>query len=138
MISRGKKMYPDLLLMQSRGVCLPFANHSFDAVVICAVLATIPAAKERKRVANEVSRVLKPGGIVHLSEFSANEEKEFVSSFGIQMRYSKPSHLRDLFSGFLCVYDEVVTARTLSGVCESNYRAFFKKPLLMESPRPIF
>ncbi|WP_418930351.1 class I SAM-dependent methyltransferase [Gilvimarinus xylanilyticus] len=122
-------MCPTLPLINSCEKGLPFADDSFDAVVICAVLTTIAVEKERKRTVKEIMRVLKPGGIVHLSEFSASEEKEFSSSFGVDMRYSRPSDYRNLFSEFVCLWDDVMNTWTIGGSPENNYRAFFKSPV---------
>ena len=129
MIARGHRMYPELSLLHSAEARLPFDDHSFDAIVACAVFTSIPSSKEREDAAEEIARVLKPGGILHISEFSASEEREFMSALGAPMRYSTPKVLQDLFDGFECVHDEVVGANTMSGKRESSYRAFVRKPV---------
>ena len=129
MVLRGQGVCPTLPLIHSSERGLPFADDSFDAVVICAVLTTIAEKMERKRAIKEIMRVLKPGGIVHLSEFSAPEEKEFSSGFGVGMRYSRPSDYRNMFGEFVCLWDDVMDTWTIGGSPENNYRAFFKSPV---------
>lgn len=128
MIERGRKAFPGLPLLHSDGLDLPFGENAFDVVVICAVLTCIPSLAERGRVAAEITRVLKPGGIVHISEFCSEESKGFISGLGLPMRYSSLKELRDLFASFSCFHDEVVSATTMSGDSTSSYRAFIRKP----------
>ncbi|MDQ7730751.1 class I SAM-dependent methyltransferase [Halomonas sp. SpR8] len=129
MIERGKKMFPWLSLLQSAGTDLPFEDNVFDVIVICAVFTCIPSLEERSKVAAEITRVLKPGGIVHVSEFCSEESKSFISGLGLLMRYSGPQEIRDMFADCSFFQDEVVSARTMSGEAASSYRAFIRKPL---------
>lgn len=126
MIERGTNTSPDLILLHSDGINLPFDEHASDVVVICAVLTCIPSSEDRGRVAEEITRVLKPGGIVHLSEFCSEEGKDFISGLGLPMRHSNPHELRGLF---VCLHNEVLSASTMSGETASSYRAFIQKPL---------
>ncbi|MGB1764076.1 class I SAM-dependent methyltransferase [Alloalcanivorax xenomutans] len=128
MIERGRQDFPGLSLRHLAGSELPFDDSTFDAVIICAVFTCIPEAKGRNDVAAELNRVLKPGGIVHVSEFCSRESQRFVSGFGIPMWYSTPRELRGLFDSFICLHDEVVSVDTMSGEAASNYRAFIRKP----------
>ena len=128
MIERGRKEFPGLPLLHLDGVDLPFGENTFDAVVICAVLTCIPSLEERGRVAAEITRVLKPGGVVHISEFCSKESKDFISGLGLAMRYSSPKELCDLFASFSCFHYEVVSVTTMSGDTASSYRAFTRKP----------
>jgi ubiquinone/menaquinone biosynthesis C-methylase UbiE len=129
MIECGRKAFPGVPLLHLDGIDLPFGENAFDVVVICAVFTCIPSLEERDRVSAEITRVLKPGGIVHMSEFFSEECKNFISGLGIPMRYSSPKELRDVFVGFSCFHDEVVSARTMGGESTSSYRAFIRKPL---------
>ncbi|WP_368881269.1 class I SAM-dependent methyltransferase [Shewanella algae] len=44
---------------------------SLDAVLSCAVLTCMPSEMAQKAAILELKRVLKPGGLFHLSEFCA-------------------------------------------------------------------
>lgn len=129
MIERGRKSFPGLSLRYSAGTDLPFDDSAFDVIVICAVFTCIQSLDERRKVTAEITRVLKPGGIVHVSEFCSKESKSFISGLGLPMWYSSPKELRDLFADFSCLHDEVVNASTMSGEFASSYRAFIIKPL---------
>ncbi len=104
-------------------------SGKFDVVVACAVFTCIPSLDARVEVAAEITRVLKPGGVVHVSEFSSDETEVFMSSLGLPMRYSSLRELRELFVGFARIHNETASTSTMSGETASRYRAFFRKPL---------
>lgn len=126
MINRGRWAFPQLHLLHSDGTGVPFDDNLFDVVVVCAVFTCIPSLKERSRAVAEIIRVLKPGGIIHLSEFCSEESENFVSGLGLPMRYSSPRELRELFANFLRLHDEVIPTSTMSGERADNYRAFIR------------
>jgi len=129
MIERGCRMFPKLSLLHSAVPNASFYNHSFDAIIACAVFTSIPSSEERQAAAGEITRLLKPGGLLHLSEFCASEERIFMSTLGVPMRYSTPEVLQRLFEGFEPVHSEVIDANTMGGKPESSYRAFVRKPV---------
>ncbi|MGD8177422.1 class I SAM-dependent methyltransferase [Marinimicrobium sp. ARAG 43.8] len=129
MIERGRKAFPGLPLLHSGGCELPFGDNAFDVVVVCAVLTCIPPPEERSTVVGEITRVLKPGGIVHLAEFCSEDSKDFLSGLGLPMRYSSPQEFRDLFVSFSYMHEEVGSTSTMSGQRTQSYRAFIRKPL---------
>ncbi|MEP5231874.1 MAG: class I SAM-dependent methyltransferase [Alloalcanivorax sp.] len=129
MVERGRKILPGFSLLHSSEGVLPFEDHSFDAVVACAVFTCITSLEERAKAVAEIARVLKHGGILHIAEFCSEEGMVFTSGLGIPMRHSRAGELRELFGGFQCVHDEVIGASTMSGEKSQSYRAFLKKPL---------
>lgn len=129
MIERGRSMFPKLSLLHSTGQDLPFNSGYFDAIIACAVFTSIPSTEARQAAASEIRRVLKPGGLLHLSEFCASEERRFMSTLGVPMRYSTPEALQRLFEELESVHSKVIGANTMSGKPESSYRAFFRKPV---------
>lgn len=134
MIERGRSMFPELSLLHSAQAVLPFGDRSFDAIVACAVFTCIPSLEERAETVAEITRVLKPGGFLHVSEFCSAEGRAFMSGLGVPMCYSRPEELRDLFCGFQYLHDEIVGASTMSGKLAQSYRTFVKKPLNTYEP----
>ena len=62
--------------VQGTALELPFTNGSADGVVLCGVLTNITdkdpqkAVEARKKVIKEIARVLKPGGVLTVSDFN--------------------------------------------------------------------
>ena len=68
MIERGRAEHPQLDLRVVEGERLPFADESFDLVLLFAVLTSIPDLDCQDRLLEEVQRVLAPGGHVQVSD----------------------------------------------------------------------
>jgi SAM-dependent methyltransferase len=74
MLARAKVAVPDARLIRNDGCHLPFKNDSFDVVLLFAVLTCIPDDNEQKNLMAEALRVLRPGGIVYVSDLLVNED----------------------------------------------------------------
>ena len=97
MIERGKRERPDLDLKFWDGSTLPFLDNSFDAVCLIAVLTCIPSDSGQKRLLGEIIRVLKPGGILFLSDFPLQTDDrnrarydQFAEQYGIYGVFELP------------------------------------------------
>ncbi len=53
---------------------LPFADCSFDGLIMQAFLTTLVREEERRRVASEAARVLVPGGRVYVADYGQNTD----------------------------------------------------------------
>lgn len=76
-------------LIQSDGRSLPLQSASVDLVILFAVLTCIPDSSEQRRQISEVNRVLRPGGILYISDLLINDDErnrsrydEFAPRFG--------------------------------------------------------
>lgn len=56
---------------------LPFAENSFNVVLMVTVLKEIP---DQQRVLNEIKRILKPGGILSVSEYLVDPDYPWKST----------------------------------------------------------
>lgn len=59
----------NIRFMQVEGLELPFGDASFDAVLALKVYCYIPMRNSRIRYLEEIARVLKPGGVLLLSQY---------------------------------------------------------------------
>lgn len=63
-LREARRRYPAVRLVLADGAELPFADGSFDLVVQFLCLSSILAEGTRRRVAEEMWRVLRPGGLL--------------------------------------------------------------------------
>jgi len=69
MIERGRVNFPHLCLDILPDTGLPYAPDCFDAVLLFAVLNCIPTDAGQSALVADIFRVLRPGGIVYISDY---------------------------------------------------------------------
>ena len=74
MLSRCRIEVPHSRLIRNDGRGLPLKAGSFDAVLLFAVLTCIPDANEQRLLLAAVEHVLRPGGIIYLSDLLVNDD----------------------------------------------------------------
>ncbi|HEY0320788.1 MAG TPA: class I SAM-dependent methyltransferase [Pyrinomonadaceae bacterium] len=89
MLARCRSLHPRQSLIQSDGHILPFRDNAFDAVLLFAVLTCIPLDTDQRTLVEEIKRVLRPGGLLYISdllldETARNRERyeRFVKAYG--------------------------------------------------------
>jgi ubiquinone/menaquinone biosynthesis C-methylase UbiE len=118
---------------------LPLYNNSCDAVFLSHVIGHAKE-KERKKIASETTRVLKPGGCLFFREFSRfdfrsgsgslTEEGTRLRGDGIWTHYFTEQEVVDLFPGLSChaIFEEVWSLKTREGnVPRAEIIARFRK-----------
>jgi SAM-dependent methyltransferase len=75
MLARAMSEKPGgLRLIRNDGRHLPLKSESFDAVLLFAVLTCTPQAHEQRLLLAEAERVLRPGGLLYLSDVLINDD----------------------------------------------------------------
>ena len=100
----------DCILADARSI--PFRPASFDAVFAWHILGHM-MEPDRARVARQIGRILKPGGLVLFSEFSCDdfrynhgtslEEGTFLRGTAISTHYFTEPETRSLFPDLSCI-----------------------------------
>ena len=97
MIAEGRSRFPHLDLRCIEPGRLPFSDGAFEAVLLLAVLTCIPRDDDLEELMREVERVLRPGGVLFLSDLfvqtdDRNEQRyrEGLESFGTWGIFSLP------------------------------------------------
>ena len=91
MIKRGKKLFPGLSLehIEDCGK-IPFADNSFDTVILLAVLTCIIDDLEQEQLIREINRVLKKDGIIYMNDFLINSDQRNVDRYTeFEPKYNK-------------------------------------------------
>lgn len=127
MIRRGNAIHPNLELHKINGEELHFSDEAFEAVVICAVLTCLPRPHQKKNVIAEASRVLAPGGILHLVEFCNEQSNTFKSKLGVEMHHQHPAEIQPLLTEFAELSFEVVSTETMGGSAATAVSYFGQK-----------
>ena len=132
MIEAAKREHPTLNVSVVDGSVLPFTDESFDAVLLFAVLTCIPSDIAQRELMAQISRVLKRGGLLLISDYplqtdARNTERyaACASEFGAYGTFRLPNggvvrhHRRDWFAELLDGYsidDEIdMDATTMNG-----------------------
>lgn len=69
MIEKARGLCPQLSFQQITPPHVPFDDSFFDAAVLFAVLTCIPADDDQRAVVNELHRVVRPGGLLYVSDY---------------------------------------------------------------------
>ncbi len=144
MIERGHHLHPDADLRVWEGTELPFEAGTFDAVLLFAVLTCIPSDNGQRKLISEVDRVLRPAGVLYVSEYpiqrdARNQSRyaQFESRYGafgvfelpegVVLRHHASEWIEDLLSPFRRVGFRVIDVPTMNGNMSKVYQYFARK-----------
>ena len=69
-VGRGLALHPELnLLTIQNSSSLPFKDHSFDLILLFAVLTCIPANSAQLELIRQLHDQLRPGGVLYISDY---------------------------------------------------------------------
>ncbi|MGP7817887.1 class I SAM-dependent methyltransferase [Niallia sp. 01092] len=75
MIKRAKSNDSEIDFQVVQSGKLPFPDHTFDSVLLFAVLTCVYKDEEQNAILDEIKRVLKPGGIIYINDFLLNDDE---------------------------------------------------------------
>lgn len=81
MIERGRKEFGLSQLIYHAEPELPFADESMDVIVLFAVLTCIPDSNEQEELIGEINRILRPGGVLYISDLLLNEDERNLTRY---------------------------------------------------------
>lgn len=116
---------------------LPFEDHTFDAVLLLAVLTCVYEDEEQDAIISEIRRVLKPGGIIYVNDFLINNDERNVMRYkryeqkygaygvfelpdGAILRHHNDERVKSWTDGFEDLVYEKVVYRTMNGHCSNG------------------
>jgi ubiquinone/menaquinone biosynthesis C-methylase UbiE len=103
MIERGKLQFPTFQLLHLLPFSkLPFYDHTFDAIIVVDVFASIIHNNLQEFIMNELSRVLKPNGIIYIYDFILSERTRNIERYN-RYKDTFPNYGTFLLDGGLIV-----------------------------------
>lgn len=76
MVARSRELHPSMrFAVLDAPPALPRPDASVDLVILFAVLTCIPGDKAQRGLIGELSRVLKPGGMLYVSDLLLQEDE---------------------------------------------------------------
>jgi len=144
MIKRGLTLHPGLNLRHIDGGRLPFADNTFSACTLLAVLTCMPTDAGQKELMRELHRVLQSDGILYLSDYPLqhdarnreryNRFKDEFGKFGIfwlsdggVVRHHEMAWIHTLLSEFEIMKEEIIAAFTMSGNAAEVFQIVARK-----------
>ncbi len=130
MIARGRRECPELDLRVAAGAA-PFADESFDLVLLFAVLTCVAADGDQRSLIADIVRLLRPGGLIYVSDMPLQSDERnraryaaagrfgvygvFETEDGGVLRHHAEAHFDALLAGFEPVERQAIAIRTMNG-----------------------
>lgn len=144
MIQRGAALFPYLDLRLKTSSSIDFPDSSFDAVILFAVLTCIVRDEEQTSLIREISRVLKPKGILYVNDFLLNQDERNLNRYqafqnkygtygvfelpeGAILRHHSREWIQKLLSGFKTEAYSDLTFTTMNGHKSNGFYYFGRK-----------
>jgi SAM-dependent methyltransferase len=146
MLARARVAASRAGLVRNDGHSFPFKNECFDAVLLFAVLTCIPDDDEQRVLFAEVKRVLRPGGLIYLSDLLLNDDarnreryQRFAEAYkcygvfelpeGVAVRHHQKEWIEELTVSFRPLEFEPFTVTTMNGNLSAAFQYLGRKPL---------
>jgi SAM-dependent methyltransferase len=132
MLKRCRSRIPGMRLIQNEGRTIPLQKYSVDFVLLFAVLTCIPQDEQQLNLLQEISRVLRPGGLVYISDLLLNPDSRNLERYecyaaeygtygvfklpeGVAMRHHTQQWIEVLTGSFQPLEFEAFEAITMNG-----------------------
>lgn len=144
MLARGKRIYPSLdLRLVEEPLDFPLESRTVDAVILSTVLCCLPDISQQKKLLKNVDRVLKPGGVIYLSDFLISSDKKVVKKYekgykqfseygvyetseGMIVRHHESSYIRALMDSHLELWWYEEASETMNGTPVHAFHSMFQ------------
>lgn len=144
MLARCRREVPGVGLVRNDGRTLPFRSGSLDAVLLFATLTCIPQDKAQRALLAEVERVLRPGGLLYVSDLLLNEDERnraryergaevygvygvFELPEGVVVRHHRKEWVGELTGSFVELEYEPFTVTTMNGNTSAAFQYLGRK-----------
>jgi SAM-dependent methyltransferase len=132
MIGAARKRFPQISFEQLESTTIPMPDGSVDAVLLFSVLTCVPTDEGQRAIIDELHRVLKPGGLLYISDLWLQEDERNVNRYtrdeakygtygvfdlpeGVTVRHHDPKWIETLTRDFKRVALDEIEVVTMNG-----------------------
>jgi SAM-dependent methyltransferase len=132
MLARCRSLLPDVSLAQNCEQTLPLRSHSVDIVLLFAVLTCLPHDDHQRTLLREITRVLRPGGLLYISDLLLNSDSRNLERYaryaseygtygifelpeGVVLRHHRKEWIEELTASFTRLEFQPFEATTMNG-----------------------
>ncbi|MFF3989413.1 class I SAM-dependent methyltransferase [Streptomyces sp. NPDC001797] len=146
MIKRARRLHPTMRFAALEAPPhAPYPDAGFDAVLLFAVLTCVPGDEAQRRLIAELNRILKPGGILCISDLLLQDDERnrgryrrcahrygtygvFKTGDGAICRHHSREWLTTLLAGFEPLATRTITVATMNGHEATAIQILTRKP----------
>ena len=144
MLIRCRSRCPRSMLVLNDGQSLPFREQSFDAVLLFTVLTCVPGDDDQRILLAEVQRVLRPAGILYISDLLINSDARNLERYeghadrfgygvfelpeGVLVRHHREAWIEELTVAFTRIHFEHFVATTMNGNSSAAFQYVGRLP----------
>lgn len=118
MIQRSRQSFPHLSFQVLQSPLLSYPDGSFDAVLLFAVLTCIPHDEDQRVLSDELVRVLKPGGILYISDLGLQSDERNRDRYDLFLQKYGVYGVFETGDGAVCRHHTTEWLRSLVSSCE--------------------
>ncbi len=144
MLARCRTEAPEASLIRNDGASLPLQSESVDAILLFAVLTCIPDSVNQKALIDEARRVLRPNGLLYISDLLINTDERnrkryaehaekygcygvFELPEGVVVRHHSKNWIAELTRPFEQLKYEPFTVTTMNGNASAAFQYLGRK-----------
>ena len=144
MLARARAAVAGPGLVRNDEHSIPFTDESFDAVLLFAVLTCIPDGDQQRSLMSELERVLRPGGLLYISDVLVNTDQRnreryerdaekfncygvFELPEGVVVRHHTSEWMGELTRSFQPLEYEAFTVTTMNGNASAAFQSLSRK-----------
>jgi ubiquinone/menaquinone biosynthesis C-methylase UbiE len=138
MLMECRSKFAHSTLVRNDGQTLPFCDRAFDAVLLFTVLTCIPGDDDQRELLAEVRRVLRPRGILYISDLLINSDVRNLERYerhadefgygvfelpeGVIVRHHREEWIEQLTGDFTRLAFEHFTVATMNGNASAAFQ----------------
>ncbi len=147
MIKAARERYPGIDFQElTSAPALPLEDDSVDAALLFAVLTCVPTDDGQRAVVQEIRRVLKPGGLLYVSDLWLQTDERNLERYardapkyrtygvfdlpeGVTVRHHDPRWIEELMHDFETIAVDDIEVRTMNGNPAGGFQWFATKQM---------